>query len=183
MAPLQALQSGIKPALLFVQQTVEQHPGRLLILLWLPPGLPGGPLLLPPPALTGAIKIASFQLSAMEPALLRQLPQGVLGRHMNHRFQFIGEVSRRGLGHQRGRRVQQRAVAGKADVAVGPQPEFIVTSQGVQGVIGAAMGVAASIGKGGQFAEHGQIDGGAQGRFELRQRGDDGVLEECFQPF
>jgi hypothetical protein len=41
---------------------------------------------------------------------------------------------------------------------------------------------AGSIGQGGQFAEHGQIDRGAQGCFELRQRGDGGVLEERLQP-
>ena len=44
------------------------------------------------------------------------------------------------------------------------------------------MGVAGPIGQGRQFAEHSQIDGGAQGRFELWQRGDSGVLEEGFQP-
>ena len=182
MAPLQAFQPGVESALLFVQQTIEEHDGRLQIILWTLPRLPGGPLLLPQPALGGTIKIAALALSAIEPALLRQLSQGVLGRHMHHRFQFIGEVSCRGLGHQRGRRVQQRAVAGKVDVAVRPQPPIIVLSEGVQGVIGSAMGVAGPIGQGGQFAEHGQIDGGAQGRFELRQRGDGGVLEERFQP-
>ena len=67
---------------------------------------------------------------------------------------------------------------GKVNVLVRPQPEFIVTSDGVQGVIGAAMRVAAAVGQGGQFAKHGDIDRAAQSGFELGQRGDFLVLEE-----
>ena len=84
MAPLQAFQPGVETALLFVQQTIEKHHGRLLFILWMLLRLPSGPLLLPPPALAGTIKIAALPFPAVEPALLRQLPQGVLGRHMHH---------------------------------------------------------------------------------------------------
>jgi hypothetical protein len=70
MAPLQAFQAGVETALLFVQQTIEEHHGRLLIILWMLLRLPSGPLLLPPPALAGAIKIAALALPAVEPALL-----------------------------------------------------------------------------------------------------------------
>jgi len=87
------------------------------------PRLPRGPLLLPQPTLGGTIEIAALALSAIEPALLRPTGARVLGRHMHHRFQFIGEVSGRGPGSPACRRVQQRAVAGKVDVAVRPQPQ------------------------------------------------------------
>jgi len=139
-------------------------------------------LLLPPPACPGTIKIAADQFPALEPALLDQPPQSVLGRHPHHGVQFVGEVARRGLGHQRGRRVQQRAVAGKVDVPISPQPQVIILGQGIQGVIGAAMGIAGAIGQGGQFTEDGDRHRGPQGRFELGQRGDRRSLKQGFQP-
>src|SRR5260370_31567913 len=126
MAPLQAFQPGVESTLLFVQQTIEEHAGRRSLILWTLLGLPSGPLLLPTLALSGTVKITALPLSARESMLLRQLPQGILGRDLHHGFQFIGEVSRRGLGHQRGRRVQKRTVARKMDVAVRPQSRFIV---------------------------------------------------------
>src|ERR1039458_2442989 len=67
------------------------------------------------------------------------------------------------------------------DVTVRPKPQFIVMSQGIQSVIGSPVRIAASRGQGGQFAEHGQIRRGAQGRLELRQRGHRGALEKLLQ--
>ena len=182
MPPRQALQPSVQAALLFVQQTVKEHLGRLPFILRRRLRLARGPLLLPPPALVGAIKIAAAQFPAVEPALLHQPPQGVLGRHLHHRVQFVGEAARRGLGHQRSRRVQQRAVAGKVDVPISPQPGLVVLGQGIQGVIGAAMGVAGAIRQGGQFAEDGDRHGGSQGRFELGQRDDGRGLKQGRQP-
>src|SRR6266567_4669563 len=53
--------------------------------------LPSGPLLLTLLTLGGTIQIAALPLATIESTLMRQLPQGVLGCHMHHGFQFIGE--------------------------------------------------------------------------------------------
>ena len=145
MAPLQAFQPGVESALFFVQQTVEEHNGRLQIILWALLRLPGRPLLLTPLSFHRTIQIAALPFPAIELAPLHQLPQGVLGGHLNQRIQFVDEIPRRGLAHQCRRRVQKRAVPGKLDVVVRPQPQLIITSEGVQGVVGPAMGVAGSI--------------------------------------
>ena len=107
-----------------------------------------------------------------------QLAQGVLGGHPDHRLQFIGEVTRRGLGHQCGGRVQEGALAGKVNIAVRPQPQLIVMCEGVQRIIGTAMGVAGAIGQGGQFAKDGDGDRWAQRGLEFRQGGHGVELEE-----
>src|SRR5260370_12999769 len=101
--------------------------------------LPSGPLLLTLLTLGGTIQIAALPLATIESTLMRQLPQGVLGCHMHHGFQFIGEVSRRGLGHQRGRGVQKRTVAGKEDIAASPQPPHLAMSPRVPRGIGSAL--------------------------------------------
>ena len=106
MAPLQAGQSGEESALLFVQQTIEENPGRLSIILRALLRLPSGPLLLPSLSLSRTVEIAALQLPAIEPAPLRQLPQSVLGWHLNDRIEFVGEVSRRSIAHQHRRHVQ-----------------------------------------------------------------------------
>ena len=64
------------------------------------------------------------------------------------------------------------------NVAVGPQAQLIVLGDGVQRVIGPAMGVAAAVGQGRQLAKDGESDGGAQSSFELGHGGDFLVVQE-----
>ena len=84
----------------------------------------------------------------MEPASFYQLPQGILGGHVHHRLQFIGEVTCGGVGHQRCRSVQQGAVPRKLNVATLPQPQSIVLSDAIQRVVGPAMRIAAAVAQG-----------------------------------
>ena len=89
MAPLQTFQAGVESPLLFIQQTVKEGPGRLQVVAGALLSLPRGPLLLPPRSVQGAIQITALPLPAVEPPGLHQLAQGILGRHLHHRFQFV----------------------------------------------------------------------------------------------
>ena len=181
MAPFEALQPGIESALLLVQQTVEEHNGRLQIIVWTLLRLSRSPLLLPPLAFLGTIQIAARQFPAVEPVLLHQVPQGIFGGQVHHRVQFVGEVTRWGVGHQRCRGVQQGAVTRKMNVAIRPQPQFIVLGDGIQRIISPPMGIAAAVSHGCQLAQDGEGDGGAQGAFELQHGGDFLLPQEAHQ--
>jgi len=145
MAPSQTFQAGVESALLFIQQTVKEGPGGLQVVAGVLLGLSGGPLLLPSRSVQGAIKITPLPRAAVESPGLRQLAQRVLGRYLHQDFQFIDQVACRSLGHQSGGRVQERAVAGKVDVAVSPQTQLVILGDGVQRVVSSAMGVAAPV--------------------------------------
>ncbi len=148
MAPVQTLQPGVEAALLFFQQTIEKHPRRLAIIRGTLLRLPGGPLLLAPLTFLGTIQIAARHFSAAEPIPLHQVPQGILGGHVHHCVQFVGEVACGGVGHQRGRRVQQGTVPREMNAAIRPQPQFIVLGDGIQRILGSAMGIAAAVAQG-----------------------------------
>ena len=104
-APSQTFQAGVESALLFIQQTVKEGPGRLQVVAGVLLGLSGGPLLLPSRSVQGAIKIPPFPGAAVEPPSLRQLAQRVLGRYLHQDFEFIDQVARWSLGYQGGCRV------------------------------------------------------------------------------
>ncbi len=74
--------------------------------------------------------------------------------------------------------MEQSAVPRKVDIAVRPQSQLIVLSDGIQGVIGPAMGVAAAVAQRAQLAQHGEGDGSAQGRLELGHRSNFFVLQK-----
>ena len=181
-APSQTFQAGVESAVLFIQQTVKEGLGRLQVVAGVLLGLSGGPLLLPSRSVQCAIKITPLPRAAVEPPGLRQLTQRVLGRYLHEDFQFINKVARRSLGHQSGRRVQERAVAGKVDVAVSPQTQIIILGDGVQRVVSPAMGVAALVRQGGQLAKHGDRNGGAQSSLELGHGGDFLVVKKVQNP-
>src|SRR5439155_11201839 len=65
MTRLQALQPGVEPALLLVEQTIKQRLGRLHILTLTLLRLPCGPLFLPSRSVQRAIKITAFPVSAI----------------------------------------------------------------------------------------------------------------------
>ena len=105
---------------MLIEQTVKKHEGRLQLIVLLGLSLPGGPLSLAPGPIHGTIQIAPRQFPALEPVLLHQSAQGVFDRHMHDRLQFIGKVTGRGVGHQRGRCVQQAPVSREVNVTPGP---------------------------------------------------------------
>ncbi len=179
MTQLQAFQPGVESALLLVQQTVEEHNGRPQLIVRTLLRLPCSPLFLTPLAFLRTIQIASRQLPAVEPILLHQVAQGIFGDHLHDCVQFVDKITRWSLGHQRGRGVQQGAVPRKMNIAIRPQPQFIVAGSGIQRIVGPAMGIAAAVAQGCQFAQDGEGDGGAQGAFELRHRGDFLVAQEA----
>ena len=69
-------------------------------------------------------------------------------------------------------RGQQGAVAGKPDPFVRPQSASIKAGDLDQGVEASAMSVAGEVAELLEFAAYGEIGGGAQHAFELRQIGD-----------
>ena len=56
-------------------------------------------LFLAPCPLGGAIEIAPHELSALQAPCLRQLPQCIFYRHMQHGFQFINKTASRGVAY------------------------------------------------------------------------------------
>jgi hypothetical protein len=151
MTVLQAFQAGEEPALLFVEQTVEQREGRRQ-LVGLP--LPRRPLFLPAGAIGGTIKVALRARPALQPAALHQLAQRILDRHQHQRLQLVGKIARRRAAGQFRRRVEQRPLTGKMNVAARPQAVRIEARECIERVIGAAMRVAAAVVQLGQAAKH-----------------------------
>ena len=158
--------------MLFVQQTIEKHHRRLKIILRTLLRLARGPLLLAALAFLGAIQIAASQFPAGEPILFHQVAQRIFGGDLHHVVQFVGEVTGRRAGHERGGGVEQGAVPREMNVPIRPQPPFIVLGDGIERIIGPTMGIAAAVAQGRQLAQDGKGDGGAQGVFELRHGGD-----------
>ena len=68
---------------------------------------------------------------------------------------------------------------GKMNVPIRPQAHWVIVSDGVERVIGPAMGIAAAARQSGQLAKHGDCDGGAQGRLELGHGDDFSVVEQA----
>src|SRR2546421_1012743 len=67
---------------------------------------------------------------------------------------------------------------GEVDVAIGPQSQIIKAGERIEGVKGAAVGIATAVAQGGQLAQDGEGDGGAQGPLELRHSSDLLLVEE-----
>jgi hypothetical protein len=99
MTPFQALQSSVQPALLFVEQAIEQRDDRRQFVGL---GLPSCPLFLPAAALRGAVKVAVLTGPTLQPSRGHQLTQGVLDRvasvsvrtdkNLSHRGRGVGEI-------------------------------------------------------------------------------------------
>src|SRR5207249_5739241 len=73
---------------------------------------------------------------------------------------------------------QQSAVAGEVNVLVGPQTQHNELGDGIQRVVGSAMGIAASVRQRGQLAKNGDRDPGAQSGLKLGHGGDFLIPEE-----
>ena len=181
-AALQTFQAGIKPPLLFIQETKKQGFGRLNVVLSPLLGLPCRQLLLPSRPIQGTIEIASLPFTTEEPTGLHQVVQRVLGDDVNYRLQFGNPIASRRTGHQDLCRVQQRTVPGKVDVAVRPQPQCIKLGNGIQRVIGSAVRIATAVAQSREFPQNRIGHGGAQSLFELRHGSDLLVVQEADQP-
>jgi hypothetical protein len=94
---LDAFQARIEPALLLIQQAVEEHHGcPALVLLFigaLLQGDSGRSLFLQPAPFFGGIKISALVVLAMNASSPDQIPQSVFDRHMQQLVQFAGIIA------------------------------------------------------------------------------------------
>ena len=105
------------------------------------------------------------------------LAQWILDLDVQQVIEFVGGVAGFGVGDQNGTGVDQGAVAGEADLVVGPQSELVEASDLVESVVLATVGITRQIAERAQLAEHGHGDLGTEGRLEFLQ-GEDGVCAE-----
>ena len=71
---------------------------------------------------------AEADLGAPDATLERQLAQWILDLDVQQVLEFVGGVAGFGVGDQNGTGVDQGAVAGEADLVVGPQSELVEAS-------------------------------------------------------
>ena len=116
-------------------------------------------------------------LGAPDTTLESQLAQWILDLDVQQVIEFVGGVAGFGVGDQNGTGVDQGAVAGEADLVVGPQSELVEASDLVESVVLATVGITRQIAERAQLAEHGHGDLGTEGRLEFLQ-GEDGVCAE-----
>src|SRR5215472_2070826 len=178
------LQSGVEPALLFVEQAVEEEDGGFGFLFGdLPPGrIPHGregfqgATRQELPALEGGVdrqvEVAAGDELAGNSALLSQLMQGVLHIDVQDPSQFGSEVPAGGAMDESFGRGQQGAETGEPNVALRPQAVVVETGDLPQGIESAAMRVAGQVIEGFEFPEDGEVDGGAEGLLEFIEGGD-----------
>ena len=137
----------------------------------------GAQLGLVPLAVGREVDPAGADLGAPDATLESQLAQWILDLDVQQVIEFVGGVAGFGVGDQNGTGVDQGAVAGEADLVVGPQSELVEASDLVESVVLATVGITRQIAERAQLAEHGHGDLGTEGRLELLQ-GEDGVCAE-----
>jgi hypothetical protein len=84
--------------------------------------------------------------------------EGHLHLHAQEGSQLIREVSAWGVKNEFFRGGQQSAESGKPDLRLGPQSAVVETGDFAQGIVSAAMGVAAEVIQRLEFAEDRDID-------------------------
>ena len=137
----------------------------------------GAQLGLVPLAVGREVDPAGADLGAPDATLESQLAQWILDLDVQQVIEFVGGVAGFGVGDQNGTGVDQGAVAGEADLVVGPQSELVEASDLVESVVLATVGITRQIAERAQLAEHGHGDLGTEGRLEFLQ-GEDGVCAE-----
>lgn len=183
-AQLERLQSDIQAALLLVQQAVEQEDGGFQFFLrdlqqgrihHRGDGFHGAarkelPLL--EGGVEGHVEVQPGDDLAGNSALLSQLMQCVLHFDVQGPSQFRGEVPAGGTIDESLGGGQQRAETREPDGGLRPQSVVLETGDFTQGIESAAMGVAGQVIERFEFAEDGDIDGGAEGVFQFIEGGD-----------
>lgn len=185
MAQLERLQSGAQATLFLIEQAEEQHDRRFHLLAdalalqqaGAPPRLglalsPGPHLALLPDRIDRTVKIASSHLLPSDPALSDQLQQRLLDTSVKQVLQFLREVAGLGTVDKCLGGRQQGAVAGKPNRVVCPQAVFIEARDLLEGIVAAAVRIAAPIAQWFEFAEHGDIHLGSQGFLAFGHGGD-----------
>ena len=107
---------------------------------------------------------AGADLGAPDATLESQLAQWILDLDVQQVIEFVGGVPGVGVGDQNGTGVDQGAVAGEADLVVGPQSELVEASDLVESVVLATVGITRQIAERAQLAEHGHGDLGYRGQ-------------------
>jgi hypothetical protein len=194
MAAFETFQSREEPALLFIQQAVEQdHCGLKFLSLdqgqahglgqWerLDLSLPCQPLFLLTGPIPGAIEPAILEEVTAQAAPFHQGAQGIFDRHVQEGFQFANPVTGWGRSHPSREGVEQSTVMGEPGVLAMPQALSIKLSNGREGVISPAMRIAGEVGERGQFTEDRHVDVGAEGGFELWESNDWTPLKETLE--
>ena len=138
VADFERLKCGVETALAFVEQGIEQDDGGVQLVGHERPdradgGNGGGGLGDVSGAQLGMVALAvgrevdpaGADLGAPDATLERQLAQWILDLDVQQGLEFVGAVAGFGVGDQNGTGVDQGAVAGEADVVVGPQSELV----------------------------------------------------------
>ena len=190
VADLERLKCGVETALAFVEQGIEQDDGGAQLAGHNRPdradggsgrrrlvNVSGAQLGVVPLAVGREVDPAGADLGAPDATLDSELAQWILDLDVQQVLEFVGGVAGFGVGDQNGTGVDQGAVAGEADLVVGPQSELVEASDLVESVVLATVGITRQIAERAQLAEHGHGDLGTEGGLEFDQS-EDGVYAE-----
>ena len=135
------LKCGVETALAFVEQGIEQADGGVQLVGYDRPDrtdrrsgrrglgdVSGASLGMVALAVGREVDPAGADLGAPDALLASQLAQWVLDLDVQQAYEFVGAVAGLGVGDQNGTGVDQGAVAGEADLVVGPQTELVEAS-------------------------------------------------------
>jgi len=194
MPQFERFQSGVEPALLFVEQAIEQD-DRGFQFVWRnlqSGGVPqGGDGLdaaacqeLPAAAncIVGAIEIEAGEELASDAALFDQVIERVLHFDMQALGQFFGEIASRGMLHPGFGGSEQRAMTREPDSLMRPQSISVEAGDLAQRVVTSAMGIAGERVELLQFSEDRQVHGGAKNTLEFIEGSHLG-LEQVFTQY
>ena len=193
MPQFERFQSGVEPALLFVEQTIEQEDrGFQFVRRNLQPGgIPQGGDRLDAAAcqelsaaadwIAGGIKIQAGDELANNATLLNEVIECVLHFDVQALGQFFGEIALRGMLHPGFGSGEQCAVTREPDSLMRPQSIRVEAGDWTQCVVTSAMGIAGEIVELLQFSEDGQVDRGTESALEFVKGGDFGLEQVLTQ--
>ena len=177
-------QAGEQAALLFVEQSMEQQDGGLEFVgrdlqgvgangKWNRLGTAARQdLVAPNGGIDGGVEELATACGSAQALLLHQQAQRLLDSGLEEVSQLPSVVAVGGGQDEGFHRGYQGAVAREPDPFVRPQSASIKAGDLDQSVEASAMGVAGEITELLEFAEYGEIGGGAEHAFEFRQIGD-----------